>query len=215
MEQIVQYNIFDVKYLEKYTICNTGLKVLKKERFPFQEVSKKELMKARLQKKPTLILKQGEKLYICTLPEGTNLPLNFLPVKHLCSSCDRCSAADDEKGGCQKVRDFGLATTVHFYNIFNSNDYAFKNKNPEEYKKERKKAFLKAVSESRRIEKYPFITYGLETIHMRPNPFIVLDCEHFKAYPSPKYINKAEALNVVSTFNQTAEDFFHPSKFSY
>lgn len=74
------------------------------------EVSLEELATYRKSKIPSFVLKIDGKLYYSSIPEDLNLyPYNIMG-KHQCAivahECRRLSAASDENGGCEKVRNF-------------------------------------------------------------------------------------------------------------
>lgn len=214
METIVNYALHAPTHLTK-EIRNQNGKILQTENYVFEEVSQTEILKARLQNKKAIILTFRKKYYLALLPDDISLPQNFIRVEHLCSFCDRCSAALDENGGCPKVRDYTLFANIHFHSILTSNtsmENTLPQKSLQEWKEKRKKAYLQAVKESKRLEKYPFITYGLETIHMKPNLFLVLKCNKFKEYPPPKYENRTEAMAVIRKFTDSAEAYLHSYK---
>ena len=95
-------------------------------------------------KKPYFLFKMEEKYFITEIPKNFNFFAYDIIGEHLCSPkgevCHRLSAAIDDEGGCQKVRD------------------RLKNK---------------------RIEKYPWIKMGYETLHTKNDVFVVLECNHF------------------------------------
>ena len=89
-----------------------------------------ELVRIRLNNKNLTVLKIGNRTFVA------EKAIEASCCRHLCASCKRCSAAPDQDGGCQKIRDIMLDGGMS------------------------KEATVKAA---KRIEKYPFIRAGYQT----------------------------------------------------
>lgn len=138
----------------------------KEYHFPFRSISVEQLQKLRKNRKlleklkeenkGILILKYfGEVYYMAIVPSSLSLT-NQTIGQHYCTNCNRCYASSDSKGGCAKVRDLSLNS----------------------YMKDGDK-WEEALHKARRLEKYKFITFGVETINTSPEAFIVLGCNRF------------------------------------
>ena len=129
----------------------------KKELLEFKliKATPKELAELRKKCVPAFILKyNGEMYYTEILKDLSFINANILGY-HQCASfglqCRRLSAASDEKGGCQKVRD-----------------------------------------RIARLEAYPWIKSGYETINTDDDLFVVADCLHYV---------RASSCRVNTSFN--------------
>lgn len=124
--------------------------------FSLKEVTVDELCKHRMKKKPGFVYKERDKLFLASIPK--NLRLSVTNDIHLCSYSDKVcrflSASSDPSIGCPKVRDRIVSES--------------------EYKNSPEKAMLT----SKRIEKYDFITRGMETFNTVDDSLIVLECSH-------------------------------------
>lgn len=150
----------------KFNVTSNGLIFFKKkdgitieQNFPLKEISEDEIIEHRLSDVPGFILKKGDKLYYSEIPNNSRLSNNEITEIHLCSSlsktCKHLSAALECDGGCQKVRDISI----------------------DSYPKERLDYFSKLIS-AKRIEKYPFVTYGYETFNTVHNCLVVMECKN-------------------------------------
>lgn len=137
----------------------------KEYHFPFKKISLQELEKLRTnqkyfnklkrEKKSLLVLKHYGLYFITQIPAKLSLTSQTIGT-HLCAKCNRCYASLDAKGGCAKVRDQCISV----------------------YLREGKSLEM-AIQKSKRLEKYPFIDFGLEIINTVPDSFVVLDCKRF------------------------------------
>lgn len=148
--------------------------------FRLKKVTVDELVELRLGEKPGIILKnEGEYWYA-----KANQKISLVSLgEHLCNSCRRCIPSSDEDGGCAKVRDVSV----------------------ERKSRDETKTLVEIVEDSKRIEKYEFITSGIEVINSRQEGLLVLECENFMEYlkREPKPIEEVLALK------QAALDFYN------
>lgn len=76
--------------------------------FELTEVTEKELEYYRLNEIPSFVLKIDGKLLYTSIPDDINFLMSDMLGNHKCAhknkTCKRLSAASDENGGCQKVR---------------------------------------------------------------------------------------------------------------
>lgn len=123
-------------------------------------ISKKELLQLRLADKPGLVFKQDNQLWYAELPNEKVKFSSFERKKlsHKCSSeyecCKRLSAESDPVG-CACVRDESFG----------------------KYRKSQKNRAFKC-KDCMRIEKYDFITCGLETFNMVEDTLKVIGCKN-------------------------------------
>ena len=124
--------------------------------YPLRNVTPKELYQIRLTGKPGLVYKKNNMFFFAEIP--SDLPLNRHSDnfgKHLCGR--NCSQVCK---GCPRTNDLTAA-----------------------YQQRIGKKFSAAVDASWRIEKYAFISEGIETFNMKKSndSFIVLRCSNFYA----------------------------------
>lgn len=119
------------------------------------EVTRKELAKHRLSEKSGIVLKENNKFYYTPIPANIRIYVQESSHgKHLCglSCAGACS-------GCARTQDLTVDYQMRFFH----------------------KEFFNAVKDSWRIEKYPFITNGIESFNMDGNTeaMIVLECKNY------------------------------------
>ena len=126
-----------------------------KDFYPFEKVSSSALLEERLSHTPCLILKNGKELYLAHI--NKNIKLVTCSSIHLCANCKHLSSLPTNLGGCEKVRDVLPEQVI------------MKATNP-----------LLEIKTSKRIEKYNFINFGVETFNTTHNAFIVFKCNNFQ-----------------------------------
>ncbi len=123
--------------------------------FPLRKVEKKEILQLRYSGRPGFILKLGDDLYYGDITADVRIYNNLENFeKHMCATCNRCRAASDNMGGCQKVRDIL------------PDDSAMSKK--------------KKIAEDKRIEKYDFVKIGYETFNCKAEVLGIVKCTHYK-----------------------------------
>ena len=172
----------------------------------FRKASLDDVRDARFKKEPAMILKNSGEYYIATFPEGTEIPQNIAPSAHMCACCHRCRPLPKLKGGCRKVEDAPLA-------VIYKAAYLRQDVEERDLINERKKLYIQSMKKCKRIEKYPFITCGIETINMHPTVFIVLECCNFKPDPIMKPEERSEQSSIRRKFYETAKDFLEPAMY--
>lgn len=124
--------------------------------YPMCEVSEEELMQHRLSKIPGVVYKRGDHLFYTRVPNTINLNTDFerSAGRHACG--EHCSMVCQ---GCPRTSDF----TVNSQRRYG-------------------KAFPKAIQDSWRIEKYPFVLEGIESFNMgsTSEACLVFKCENYK-----------------------------------
>lgn len=148
-------------------------------RYPFQEVTRKAAAQMRLKNIPYCILRLKDKIYIAILPKeylSQALPLRDDSLIHHCDKCRFCHALPAEKGGCEKVKDRLLEAITS--QTLPKLKIDLQTKTPEEQERI-KSRFIDSVKESMRLEKYPFISYGLEVVHTPNEMLVVSECKRF------------------------------------
>ena len=122
--------------------------------YNLSQVTVEEIIEYRKSTLPCFVLKQNNNFYFSVISDD----ISFVSCgsslgKHMCSWCQRLSAASDTEGGCAKVREL-----------------------------------------ARYIERYPWITKGIETFNTKHDALVVFQCEHFKEYQ--KQSTKKTALEL-------------------
>lgn len=76
--------------------------------YPLCEIGVDELLKHRRNKDSGFVLKSNDSYYYTSIPKDLRLQklTTIPPMKHMCSKCNRLSAAEDCDGGCVKVRKY-------------------------------------------------------------------------------------------------------------
>lgn len=127
----------------------------------FEEVSKEFVLKLRITRKQFYLIKIGEKFYVSLekteIESESKIPKNKKSLEpHHCSSCANFY---NKKRGClcPKVAD-GSEEACRRYT---GSD-------------------IEALAESKRMEKYPFITIGFEEVNIPDGSFIVLGCTSYE-----------------------------------
>ena len=148
-------------------------------RYAFREVTRKTAAQMRLRNVPYCVLRLGNKIYIAILPKEyltRPLPLRDESLIHHCDKCKFCHALPVSKGGCEKVKDRLLEALTS--QTLQKLEDDLQNKTPEEQEKI-KTRFVECLKESMRLEKYPFISYGLEVVHTPNEMLVVSECKRF------------------------------------
>ena len=123
--------------------------------YPLVEVTRKELAEHRLSQKSGLVLKEDNKLYYTPIPGNIRVFVQeFSHSQHLCGKACAGTCA-----GCARTQDLTVDYQIRSF----------------------RKDFFNAVKDSWRIEKYPFITKGIESFNMHANTtaMVVLECENY------------------------------------
>ena len=132
-------------------------------KIPLKEVSKKELMLIRLRETPGIVYKKGTQLFFAAVPEGFKISGQEISVgNHLCGK--DCSKVCK---GCPRTADLTLSYQIRLG-----------------------KDFTTAVCDSWRIEKYQFVTEGIEAFNMGANfdAMLVMGCSCYTSR-KPKVVN--------------------------
>ena len=148
--------------------------------FNLRPITEDKLIALRVKNSPGFVLKNNDNIYYA----GILKPMRFFVhcgYEHLCIMCKRCSALPDERGGCQKIRDFDKSTVLHsrINNLKEQMRYSG------QFEKVSTKSLVhtclpKSIEISKRIEKYPFVTYGFETFGTNTESLVILKCENFE-----------------------------------
>ena len=124
--------------------------------YPMCEVSEEELMKHRLSKIPGVVYKKDSTLFYATIPDHINLNTDFERSmgKHACG--EHCSMVCK---GCPRTSDFTVASQRRYG-----------------------KSFPRAIQDSWRIEKYPFVLEGIESFNMgsTSEACLIMRCKNYK-----------------------------------
>ena len=136
---------------KKLLITDQKGNVLKE--YQINSATSSQIKNLRIENSPFCLIKYNEQLIVAKVPKSFSL--SYVECPHLCSMCTHCYARSESYGGCIKICDFPLVNPV-------------------------KARRIKLHEGSQRIEKYPFITFGIEVNGCFSNSFIVLKCENFK-----------------------------------
>lgn len=165
------------------TSCK-GEQVICTENFVLTEIDADSLFEARASGKPGFVFKCGSALYYTKISKKARFFSTSNLGTHLCSKCKKMSALSDSHGGCRKVRDICLTSPFLCQN----------------------KTLLK---NSKRIEKYKFITLGFESFNTTQDAFIVLKCQNYKLItPHPKISASEANILKASLFEFLHEGIF-------
>ena len=155
-------------------------KEIKKEDFPFKEVSEEELYAYRKTGKPAMCLKKEGKYYYTEIPKDLKMLSRNILGDHCCgrsggADCGRLYAC--KECGCRKVMDLGQDSYEKLY-----------------YSKNQ------ALYLSKRIEKYDFITLGYETFNTQMDVFVVVKCTDYtseeKGYRQKRSAEEVNRLKI-------------------
>lgn len=72
--------------------------------FHLTQVTTAELEEYRRSEIPSFVLKTDDKLYYTKIPKSLHFINSIVLGEHQCAKCRHLSAASDEEGGCEKVR---------------------------------------------------------------------------------------------------------------
>lgn len=126
------------------------------DKYFLNHCTEKQLLALRRQKTPTFILKFDGQLFYALVRQDFFITNHFIfSSKHQCDACTRCYAKPFEEGGCLKV-----LSRKSYLNVSEINTIA-----------------LRSMS---RIERFPFIVDGYETIGIQNESFYVANCQYFK-----------------------------------
>lgn len=153
-----------IKRFQRYTLEGNNLvvsvysksrikKLLNATEYPLQEIAEDKLLALREQRVNVFLVKRDGMYFYVEMCED-RLPANH-EYHHKCADCKKCYAKPEDEGGCIKVQE-GPTT---LYMRGNSN-------------------FKAALEQAQRIEKYPFITKGIEFWGktLFDAVFIVIEC---------------------------------------
>lgn len=132
-----------------------------------------------------LIVKSGKSNFVAETPR--NAIRSNIRIKHICEGCDHCYACDNSispKGtkiiiGCPKIIDRFYFAEAAANKLPSEDEFETK----EEYQTYVKKRFEDNIISSKRIEKYDFIKFGLETFNCTTPIFVVVNCFRFEDDP--------------------------------
>lgn len=142
----------------------------KKHKYSLRKVSKEELLNIRCAGIPSFVLRFNGDLYYTEINNVNQINVTSQEAgSHKCATCKRCRPVADSNGGCAKVRD--CSTEVYVREMH---------------------PFKKAVYMSKRLEKYDFIQYGIETFNIPLEVFDVIECENYQKYSTRIPMGKEE-----------------------
>ena len=121
-----------------------------------KEVTTKEIFELRLKREPLLIIKSNDKLYVIVCKDEKTIEDIKAPFEnHKCSNCANFFN-NKTKQLCPKVADIFIESYRGYSNLEED------------------------LKESKRIEKYSFITGGIEYTNSAGGFFVVSECSRFK-----------------------------------
>lgn len=144
---------------------------------PLKKSTPAEVVKLRMTRKPGFVLRdKNGKLYCATIPNCHLIPEETELETHMCRNCVKGCK-------CEKIHDNSLEG-----NMSNGKKYVL------------------AMEMSKRLEKYPFITYGYQIFNaLDNNELTVCQCKHFTNYRPKSYLTPQEIRNA----KQTLYDFLY------
>ena len=157
-----------VKRFQRYTLEDDKLvvsvynkskrkKLLNATEYPLQEIAEDKLLALRAQRVNVFLVKREGKYFYAEMCEE-RLPANH-EYPHKCADCKKCCAKPENQGGCIKVQEG--PTSLYMRGNYN---------------------FKAALEQAQRIEKYPFITEGIEFWGktLFDAVFIVIECSKWE-----------------------------------
>lgn len=147
--------------------------------YPLKEIAERDIAKLRMSGKPVFLLKINGRYYRAFISKRLHLLAHDLIGDHMCKYCDKAIATSDECGGCQKVRD-------RDFNECLSADVTKR----------------KAMQDSKRIEKYPFIKAGYESFGVNQETFMVAECDNYKSYSPRKLMSPEDKRNLLISLEE-------------
>lgn len=135
----------------------------------FEKVSANEVVEKRCKKESGIVMIYFGEIFFAKAPKYIKISkMSELLTNHKCRDCMRLSAKSDEEGGCQKVRDFPIKYIP---------------KGTENQEEDASTRITKRdVIDSMRIEKYPFVTFAMESINTSAPEILITDCKNFRKY---------------------------------
>ncbi len=131
--------------------------------YPLKQISEEELLKVRCSYTPFFVYKENNSLYASKIPKS----LRFLNIGdscgHICQRCNRVLHYNNSEQGCPKIQDRFLTESQHSSGI------------------------IEKILDAKRIEKYPFIVNGYESINTRAESFVVTKCNRFEPISDVRY----------------------------
>lgn len=148
--------------------------------YPMIQVSEEELMGHRLSKVPGVVYKKDSTLFYTAIPDNINLNTDFerSAGKHACG--EHCSMVCQ---GCPRTSDFTVASQRRYG-----------------------KSFPRAIQDSWRIEKYPFVLEGIESFNMgsTSEACLIMRCNNYRTRyrgnPSGTRPNKDAKLSLAHLY---------------
>lgn len=127
---------------------------IEEQRYDLREISKEELFDLRVSQKPGFVVKKNNAYYYTEIEKELKFVCQNIVGRHCCNTCECFSA---KKDGCPKVKDLSITS-------YNSKYRA----NPE------------VINKAKRIEKYDFITFGIESFNTVLDSFVVGECSNYE-----------------------------------
>lgn len=161
--------VMNVKLDGQTPVCLEVISEKKCKQHPFHEVTPRQLAQHRLSKKPGIVYKKNGKLYYTSFSAGLKVyGQDDTFGTHLCGK--NCSMVCK---GCRRTSDLTVP-----------------------YQERYGRSFIEAVKASWRIEKYDFITEGIEAFNTgsSSDALIVLECKNHKV-SDPKKKSGSKSLH--------------------
>lgn len=156
-----------------YNVANlprTEVELVETQILKFEEATQEEIVAKRCQKEPGIIMVYFGQLFFTKAPKYIKISrISEIYSNHKCAQCIRLSAKSDEQGGCQKVRDWPIKFIP---NIIVD----------QESEQGEARITKRDIINSMRIEKYPFVTFGMESINTNNPELLIAVCENYKKF---------------------------------
>lgn len=120
----------------------------------FTKASPEEIIRKRVNNESGIVMVFEGETYFANAPRKARIETLEEVKLHKCRNCMRLSAKPDAEGGCAKVRDLPIS--------LQDTERSIRNK--------------------MRIEKYAFITEGMESVNTVDMETLVIQCEHFEPF---------------------------------
>lgn len=153
-----RYSVLNRKSHMGYLSNSAKIQLMDSQEIKFAKTTREEIVEKRLNKEIGVVMVVDGETYFANIHEKARLETLLEAKLHKCGCCKRLSAKTDECGGCAKVRDYPI----------------------EEYET------VTSIQNKMRIEKYPFITEGLDAMNTTHRETLILECEHFEKFMETK-----------------------------
>ena len=134
-----------------------------------------------------IVYKQGDIISWAKISKKNNVRITC--SSHKCGTCEHCSAASDNRGGCAKVRDIPYEGRFP-NNVMNE-----------------QQLYEESLEDCRRIEKYQFVREGVELFNINGgDESVIYCCNRFEAFHERKPLPLGERVRRIESLRHFVED---------